>query len=268
MGVTVECVPARGWRDPGFAVERVPVRACACCRFRRSGVAGHRRVVLGCRGWRARRWQSHRLAEGAGRVSIFKAITVLGAILQRALEAERIARNPARLVRKVRRPSKTEVRPLAPNTVEAMRAAAEPRDAALISVLAYAGLRPQEALALRWRDVGERTLLVNAQKTGQRRNVRLLAPLREDLNAWRGSQGKPDKDALVFPGHDGERLAVDAYKSWSRKAPRGRRHKGKTQRSGSPGPFARATIAGRAPTRRRTRSGIRSARCCCTRAVR
>src|SRR5689334_9952579 len=64
------------------------------------------------------RWQSDRLAAGAGRVSMFKAITVLGSILQRALESERIARNPARLVRKARRPQRIEVRPLAPKAVE------------------------------------------------------------------------------------------------------------------------------------------------------
>ena len=34
------------------------------------------------------------------------------------------------------------------------------RDASLLVVLAYAGLRPQEALALEWRHVRERTLLV------------------------------------------------------------------------------------------------------------
>jgi len=33
-------------------------------------------------------------------------------------------------------------------------------DASLLVVLAYAGLRPQEALALEWRHVRERTLLV------------------------------------------------------------------------------------------------------------
>ena len=37
---------------------------------------------------------------------------------------------------------------MAPATVEALRTASRSRDAALISVLAYAGLRPQEALAL------------------------------------------------------------------------------------------------------------------------
>ncbi|MBE2317805.1 tyrosine-type recombinase/integrase family protein [Solirubrobacter sp. CPCC 204708] len=192
-------------------------------------------------------WQAERLSDGAGRVSILKALSVLGSILQRAVESERLARNPARLVRKVRRPPKGEVRPLAPKTVEAMRAASTHRDATLISVLAYAGLRPQEALALRWRDIGERTTVINASKTGQRRNVRLLEPLREDLDAWRKAQPNVREDGLVFPGEDGERWAPDAYKSWARKKPRGRRKPGEKQRSGSPGPFARAAIKAGVP---------------------
>ncbi len=169
-----------------------------------------------------------------------------GTILQLALESERIARNPVRLVRKARRPAKGEVRPLAPATVEAMRAAADERDATLISVLAYAGLRPQEALALRWRDVGQRTIMSNAPKTGQRRNVRLLAPLLEDLKAWRSAQDTPRGDALVFPGHDGEPWAADAYKSWAKKPPRGA-SAGAKSAAGSPGPFARAAMAAGAP---------------------
>ena len=122
------------------------------------------------------------------------------------------------------------------------------RDATLISVLAYAGLRPQEALALRWRDIGERTLMVNAPKTGQRRNVRLLAPLLEDLHAWRTAQASSDADALVFPGHDGEPWTEEAYKSWARKAPRGRKRQGRTTRAGSPGPFGRAAKAAGVPS--------------------
>jgi integrase len=49
---------------------------------------------------------------------------------------------------------------LAPRTVEAMGAAASHRDATLLSVLAYAGLRPSEALALHWSDVRAQTILV------------------------------------------------------------------------------------------------------------
>jgi integrase len=41
-----------------------------------------------------------------------------------------------------------------------MRTASSPRDAALISVLAYAGLPPAEALAGQWRDIREQTILV------------------------------------------------------------------------------------------------------------
>ena len=40
-----------------------------------------------------------------------------------------------------------------------MRAVSAPRDATLISVLAYAGIRPGEALALQWRDIREQTIL-------------------------------------------------------------------------------------------------------------
>ena len=215
------------------------------------------------------RWQAERIAAGAGTVSVLKALTLLGTILQLALESERIARNPVRLVRKARRPAKGEVRPLAPATVEAMRAASDHRDATLISVLAYAGLRPQEALALRWRDIGKRTVMVNAMKTGQRRNVRLLAPLLEDLKAWRRRSGSPDADALVFPGHDGE--------PWARTPTRAGREEAaaRTQAPGPErsGPAARARSRGRrrrraCRRRRRTRCGIRSARCCCTRAAR
>ena len=195
------------------------------------------------------RWQAERIAAGAGTTSVLKALTLLGSILQLALESERIARNPVRLVRKARRPAKGEVRPLAPATVEAMRAASDHRDATLISVLAYAGLRPQEALDLRWRDVGA------ADADGQRDEDRAATQRPAARRRWsrtsrRGGRRRrsPNDDALVFPGHDGEPWALDAYKGWARKVPRGRRRKGSKKRAGSPGPFARAAIAAGVPS--------------------
>ena len=50
--------------------------------------------------------------------------------------------NPMRVVRKPPARPENEVRPLAPSTIEAMRAAYSARDAVLVSVLAYARLRP------------------------------------------------------------------------------------------------------------------------------
>jgi integrase len=91
------------------------------------------------------------------------------------------------------------------------------RDALLVSILAYAGLRPSEALGLRWGDVLDQTLVVNASKTGRRRNVRLLRPLAGDLAAWRLASGSPSPRTLVFPNATtGARWTDEAYKSWAR----------------------------------------------------
>ena len=168
------------------------------------------------------RWQAERLAvarrDGRGHEQTLKALTLLGAILQRALEGGRIVANPQRMVRRARRLKTAEVRPLAPSQVEAMRAAASPRDRTLIGVLAYAGLRPGEALTLRWRHVQERTIVVDAAKTGERRTVRLLAPLATDLAEWRMACGRPSDAALVFGSRDGEVWSKAAYQSWRRRS--------------------------------------------------
>lgn len=173
------------------------------------------------------RWQAERVAAGAGRVALLHSLDLLGSILQRAVEGGRLARNPVRLVRKIARPRRREIRPLAPSTVEAMRAAANPRDATLISVLAYAGLRPQEALALQWGDVRERTVLIQRAvslgeekdtKTRGHRTVRLLAPLREDLLAWNLRSGRPKNAALVFPGPAGGLWTKTTYDNWRKRA--------------------------------------------------
>src|SRR5918994_4824425 len=108
-----------------------------------------------------------------------------------------------------------------------MRAAANARDAALISVLAYSGLRPQEALALQWGDVRERTLLIQRAvslgeekdtKTTAHRTVRLLSPLREDLLEWKLRSGRPREGALVFPGPEGGLWTKTTYDNWRKRA--------------------------------------------------
>ena len=163
------------------------------------------------------RWQAQRLAAGHGRVSVRYALTLLGAILQRAFENGQIQSNPARAVRKAALPRRTEVRPLAPATIERMRAASSPRDATLISVLAYAGLRPGEALALQWRDIREQTILVERAislgeekdtKTAAHRTVRVLQPLAVDLREWRLRSGRPCESIADLPV--GGRDALDA----------------------------------------------------------
>lgn len=144
------------------------------------------------------RFRLEREAAGVGRASIAKALTLLQGVLQRACEWERISSNPMRSVRKPPQARARAVTPLTPATIETMRAwllrRQALRDATLVSVLAYAGLRPGEAFGLTWSDVRERTLLVERAvslgavgetKTRRRRTVRLLLPLRQDLVAWK-----------------------------------------------------------------------------------
>jgi integrase len=95
-------------------------------------------------------------------------------------------------------------------------------------VLAYSGMRPQEALALRWRHVRERTLLVEAAVThgelkGQKtdrppRTVQLLGPLRQDLAEWRLAAGRPSEDAFVFPATGGGVWKLHDWQNWRRRA--------------------------------------------------
>lgn len=169
-------------------------------------------------------------ADGVGPSSIRKCLTLLQGVLQRACEWGRIASNP---VAPVRKPAVGRVRavvPLAPETVETIRdwllCQHLVRDATLVSVLAYAGLRPGEALALTWAHVRERTLLVESAvslgsvestKTGRRRTVPLVGPLGQDLAEWRLHVGRPESEALVFPGHDGGPWSLAAYQNWRRR---------------------------------------------------
>jgi integrase len=113
----------------------------------------------------------------------------------------------------------------APGLVEAMRtrlhARGRERDAALLVLLAYAGLRPGEALGLEWRHVRERTLLVEQAVADGRvkglknrrrsRAVRLLEPLREDLERRRVGGG------AVCARPDGGYWRETDWRNWRRR---------------------------------------------------
>ena len=109
-------------------------------------------------------------SDGIGVEAIRKSMAMLQGILQRAVEWERLRSNPARAVRKPPKRRQRAIVPFPPATIEQLRAAllrdGRLRDATLISVLAYAGLRPQEALALH---MGTRPRADAAHRAGGRR---------------------------------------------------------------------------------------------------
>jgi integrase len=174
-----------------------------------------------------RRWQARLIAEGMKPGTVHKCRTFLSSVLRHAAEAEAIPANPLALVRAPRAEHREQVRPLAPVTVERVRLGLDVERAAIVSVLAYAGLRPGELRALRWGDVRERTILVQrgadpdgkakATKTRAVRTVRLLAPLAADLREWRMASGRPGDGALVFPGREGEAWTKDDWDVFRRR---------------------------------------------------
>jgi integrase len=136
-------------------------------------------------------------------------------------------------------PDREAVQPLSPATVEAIRRALlEPprrevaaarlgqrdrrryelpapgtpqtrrRDALIVSLLAYAGLRPGELRALRLGDVRDKTIFVQraanpdgsikGTKNERHRAVRLLSPLAQDLREYGLASGRPPDRALVL----------------------------------------------------------------------
>ncbi len=175
-------------------------------------------------------FQADLRAARVGDPTIRKALALLQGMLRRAVVWQRISANPVAAIRKPPQRRKHVVRPLPPAAVEQIRAAllasGRVRDATLVSVLAYAGLRPGEALALTWGDVRERTILVERSlslgevketKTAQTRAVRLLAPLAADLAEWRLARGRPHEGELVFPTRDGRAWTDEHWRNWRKR---------------------------------------------------
>ena len=97
------------------------------------------------------------------------------------------------------------------------------RDAVMVSLLAYAGLRPQEMRGLCWGHVQERTLVVHAPKTmrhrPQPRTVRLLAPLAQDLRELGGLLlGHRGIRTPVVPALNGSAMSENAFEMWRSRA--------------------------------------------------
>ena len=158
---------------------------------------------------------------GAGQATVRKALSMLQGMLARAVEWQRIASNPVAVVRKPSAKRLREVVVLGPERVESLRRhlieGDRLADAVLVSVLAYAGLRPwSEAVALAWADVRERTLRVYAPKTRRERAVDLLAPLRTDLAEWRLVCGRPGGRELVLP-YSGHAWTDSDVRNWRRR---------------------------------------------------
>lgn len=99
---------------------------------------------------------------------------------------------------------------------------------ALLSLRAYAGLRPAEALALRWRDLDElHSELLAGERVANgdeaqpktptsKRRVPIIAPLMDDLLAWRAVTPYRGTDAPIIASPDGLPWGTQAFRNWTR----------------------------------------------------
>jgi integrase len=161
--------------------------------------------------------------------SINMQVTLLAAILERAVERELIVRNPAkgkgRRVRE-RAPARSyldaagQIVALLDAAGELDRRAPEGRRhverRAMIATLTFAGLRISELCALRWRDVDLASgwLHVGESKTDAgRRRVKIRGALRDELLSLRGRHQDTPQGAYVFATLSGGRLSPDNFRN-------------------------------------------------------
>jgi integrase len=204
---------------------------------------------------RLRDWQAGRMKASVSPGTIHKARTFLSSVLRHAAESEAIPGNPLALVRAPKALQRDAVRPLPPATVEEIRRAlldpppreigaaaagqrqrrryelpapgttqTRQRDAVIVSLLAYAGLRPGELRALRFRDILDNTILVQraadpagaikTTKNEHRRSVRLLQALAQDVREYRLAIGRPSPATLLLLDDDGKPWDKTAWQMW------------------------------------------------------
>jgi len=177
-------------------------------------------------------WRAELLADGVGPESVRRAMVTLQAMYTVAIEWGEARMNPVSVVRKPRQGRQRAVEPIAPEGVERLRAELlaedDLRSATLVAVLAYAGLRPGEGLALEPRHIRQSTILVEQavsegelkrQKTGRLyRTVDLLGVLASDLASYLDSEqarllaGK--RDSFLFARADGRPWRLDDWNNW------------------------------------------------------
>jgi len=132
---------------------------------------------------------------GAAVTSIRRSLSLISRALDYAADEGMIGANPAAGIKPPSEPHRPDVYVVTPEQVEAIRAEMTVPDAALVSILAYAGLRPQEARALEPRHIGPNLLRVEAAVRpdgtlkrlkgtgGEKRSVPICKALAADLPA-------------------------------------------------------------------------------------
>jgi integrase len=197
--------------------------------------------------------REHMEEDAVGPPTIRRAMAILQAVCRYALARGEIAANPVKDVRKPRVRRTRAVVAISPGQVERLRQLlldgyvetrrasdgsirrvphrSDRASATLVALLAYEGLRPEEALALEDRHVGKQTLLVEqknvdgnieaGQKTSRPpRSPELWASVRRDVAEYQlATNRRTTRDGLqlLFPRGDGQPWREHDYRNWRRR---------------------------------------------------
>jgi integrase len=161
--------------------------------------------------------------------SINMTVTLLGAILEGAVERELIPRNPARgRGRRVRERAPRRSHLETAEQISALLDAAARLDAsarkghqhverrAMIAVLVFAGLRVGELLTLRWRDVdmaGGWMYVEESKTDAGRRRIKIRGALQAEMARVRERQPESGPDRVVFATSTGRQQSADNFRS-------------------------------------------------------
>lgn len=169
-------------------------------------------------------------AEGVGPDMARKCLTTLKAMLRVAHERHYIPRHPLAHLRVQTQKRSRLVQPFPVEAIEQMRAdmlgRGDERSALLMSLLAYCGLRPGEALGLQWNRVTDSVLLIDSAitddelgstKTGANRTVPVPRIVMQELRAWQLRTGGRDAGFVFENCHRSHWREVD-YRNWRRRA--------------------------------------------------
>ncbi len=166
-------------------------------------------------------WRRALEAAGASTYMLNRSKVLLGQILADARRLDLVAVNAARGLPTVRRRARRG-RTASPEQVEAMRTSflegGHLDHATLVSLLAYVGLRPREALDLAWEMVDRDRLVLPAELTKGRmaRTPEIPRPVIADLGRWRLACG--GLGGLVFPRPaDGGRWTKADWDNWRKR---------------------------------------------------
>jgi integrase len=180
---------------------------------------------------------------GVGDETQRKVMIVMSSVFKAAKRWKKVSENPVREVPKPRAARKRTPSPLPPMVVERIRLQMRRRktrdpsgaraiaDACLVTLMAYAGLRPGEALALTWGDIKPKMLNIDKAvsvgedddneeadtKTGGVRFPPLVEQLAADLADLRAARGETTDADLVFPASDGGYWSPSQYGNWRRR---------------------------------------------------